>query len=57
MKSYCLYKDVCGGDSCKRCNSPLTKTDVKRKLKELDRPNCDNAHLRQVYTELLKKAR
>lgn len=53
MKNYCVYKKVCGGDSCKRCKG-TTKTEIKKRLKALDAPGCNNDYLRQVYTDLLK---
>ena len=33
MKNNCIYKTVCGGDSCTRCKGNATIGEIKRKLK------------------------
>lgn len=55
MNNNCVYKNRCGGDSCQHCNGYTTKTDIKKRIKELGTPTTVNETiLLNNYKSLLK---
>ena len=56
----CVYKNVCGGESCARCKGRTTKTDVKKALKnareEVKRGIDTNVNINLIsrYNSILK---
>lgn len=50
MKYNCIYKSVCGGDSCVRCTGNATISEIKRKLK-----NAKTEKEKQAYKQLIDR--
>ena len=50
MKNNCIYKYVCGGDSCARCHGNATLSEIKKKLK-----TTTDEKLKRAYTALIKR--
>lgn len=55
MKTNCVYKNRCGGESCQNCKGYTTKTDIKNRIKEIGTPTTIDEKIRlNNYKSLLK---